>query len=75
MEFNGEDRLQGIASLLSYHLPWTTFFCFFITWPFPVAKLRKQGHMEVGTFLELARWKSEVIMAYLRSKEILPVNT
>lgn len=75
MEFNGEDRPQGIASLLSYHLPWTTFFCFFITWPFPVAKLRKQGHMEVGTFLELARWKSEVIMAYLRSKEILPVNT
>ena len=31
--------------------------------------------MEVGTFLELARWKSEVIMAYLRSKEILPVTT
>ena len=75
MEFNGEDRLQGIASLLSYHLSWTTFLCFFITWPFSAAKLKKQGHMEVGTFLELARWKSEVIMAYLRRKELLPVTT
>lgn len=57
---------KGIKSvlLLSHHLPWTIFACFFtflICFVFTVTKIKNEGHMKFVTFLELARWKREVL--------------
>lgn len=60
MKFNREDRLQGKQICFISFLPFAMDrICLFLLYLCFYCGKNKEGDMEIVTFLELARWKSE----------------